>query len=298
MINICFFAIIKLSYVGRQRMEKVSNKMKRNQRIVYISQYFVSNPNKLIGLSYFSDFFKAAKSSISEDIDFVRGIFFENSIGEIETVSGVQGGMIFRPKMSEVEVQQLLEKLTIALSEGKRILPGNYVYLADLLQDPELLDSIAKLIATKYQYQEIDAVVTIETKGIGLCVAVAKYLNVPHVVVRRSSSDMDGSAISVNYVSGSHQRLSKMELSKVSLKPGSKVLIIDDFLRNGGTMMGLMNLIEEFDCKTVGICVFIESTYRDHQPMPEYTSLLKVEIVYDKNASRFVLESERGSFFK
>lgn len=278
-------------------MVATSNKMKRNQRIVYISQYFVTHPNELISLSYFSEYFNSAKSSISEDIDFVRGIFEETEIGSIETIAGVQGGMIFRPAISAKEKETVIEEIRQRLTEGKRILPGNYVYLADLLQDPRLLDNIAKLIAEKYQYEEIDAVVTIETKGIGLCVAAAKYLNVPHVVVRRSSSDMDGSTISVNYVSGSHQRVSKMELSKVSLKPGSKVLIIDDFLRNGGTMIGLMNLIEEFDCKTVGICVFVESTYRDHEPMPDYDSLLKVEIVYNKTESRFELQSELGTFF-
>nr|WP_276934647.1 pur operon repressor [Globicatella sulfidifaciens] len=279
-------------------MATMSNKMKRNQRIVYISQYFVTHPNELIGLSYFSDYFNSAKSSISEDIDFVRGIFEETEIGVIETIAGVQGGMIFRPAYSDVKTNELMDEIRQRLTEGKRILPGNYVYLADLLQDPRLLDNIAKLIAVKYQKEEIDAVVTIETKGIGLCVAVAKYLNVPHVVVRRSSSEMDGSTISVNYVSGSHQRVSKMELSKVSLKAGSKVLIIDDFLRNGGTMIGLMNLIEEFDCKTVGICVFVESTYRDHEPILNYDSLLKVEIVYNKEESRFELQSELGTFFE
>lgn len=279
-------------------MEKMSNKMKRNQRIVYISQYFVTHPNQLISLSTFAEQFSAAKSSISEDVDFVRELFQDNNIGDIETLAGVQGGMVFRPKMSEENISNLMALIQERISEGKRILPGNYIYVADLLQEPQLLDEIAKLIATKYQYKKVDAVVTIETKGIGLCVSVAKYLNVPHVIVRRSSSDMDGSTISVNYVSGSHQRVSKMELSKSSLKPGSRVLIVDDFLRNGGTMTGLMSLIEEVDCETVGICVFVESTYREHEPMPDYESLLAVEIVYNKVESRFELQSKLGSFFK
>lgn len=279
-------------------MEKMSNKMKRNQRIVYISQYFVTHPNQLISLSTFAEQFSAAKSSISEDVDFVRELFQDNNIGDIETLAGVQGGMVFRPKMSEENISNLMALIQKRISEGKRILPGNYIYVADLLQEPQLLDEIAKLIATKYQYKKVDAVVTIETKGIGLCVSVAKYLNVPHVIVRRSSSDMEGSTISVNYVSGSHQRVSKMELSKSSLKPGSRVLIVDDFLRNGGTMTGLMSLIEEVDCETVGICVFVESTYREHEPMPDYESLFEVEIVYNKAESRFELQSELGSFFK
>ncbi|MBD3949757.1 pur operon repressor [Tuanshanicoccus lijuaniae] len=278
-------------------MEPQSKKTKRNQRIVYISQYFISHPNQLVSLSYFADYFACAKSSISEDIDFIRDVFQYNQLGTIQTIAGVQGGMIYLPTLPEQEEQSLMAHIQAELASGKRILPGNYVYLADLLQKPHLLDAIAKLIASKYQSLNLDAVVTIETKGIGLCVEVARYLNIPHVVVRRSSSDMDGSTISVNYVSGSHQRVSKMELSKASLQPGSRVLIIDDFLRNGGTMLGLMSLIEEFDCKTVARCVFVESTNKDPQPLPAYDSLLKVEIVYNKEASRFELQSELGNFF-
>lgn len=279
-------------------MINLSTRAKRNQRLTYISHYFSSHPNQLVSLSRFSEMFKAAKSSLSEDIDYIRSVFEESGIGTIETIPGVQGGMIFRPQVNSSQLDHLYSDIKERMAEGKRILPGNYVYLTDMLQDPTLLDRIAKAIASKYQAQKIDAVVTIETKGIGLAVLVGQYLNVPYVVARRSSSDMDGSTISVNYVSGSYQRVAKMELSKASIPPKSRVLIVDDFLRNGGTMVGLMSLMEEVQCKTVGICVFVESLPKEVRRLPQYDSLLKVEVVYNQEKEHFELQTEPGSFFK
>ena len=87
--------------------------------------------------------------------------------------------------------------------------------------------------------QKIDAVMTVATKGVPLANAVANVLNVPFVIVRRDLKITEGSTVSVNYVSGSSgDRIEKMFLSKRSLKAGSRVLIVDDFLKGGGTVNG------------------------------------------------------------
>lgn len=272
-------------------------KVKRNHRILYISNYLTERPNKLVSLSYFVEYFGSAKSSISEDIDFIREVFAVNKIGQISTVAGVAGGVIFYPQVAQAETDQLLLEIEEKLQTGKRIMPGNYIYLADILQEAETLNLIARHIAFFYQGEEIDAVMTIETKGIGLTVAVARYLNVPHVIVRRDSAEAEGSTISINYISGSHQTVKKMELTKSSLKPGSKVLIIDDFLRNGGTVSGLISLLDEFDCQPAGVCVFAENTHKERVPIENYVSFLKIEIVYNKEAGHFELQMLPGNFF-
>lgn len=272
-------------------------KVKRNHRILYISNYLTERPNKLVSLSYFVEYFGSAKSSISEDIDFIREVFAVNKIGQISTVAGVAGGVIFYPQVAQAETDQLLLEIEEKLQTGKRIMPGNYIYLADILQEAETLNLIARHIAFFYQGEEIDAVMTIETKGIGLTVAVARYLNVPHVIVRRDSAEAEGSTISINYISGSHQTVKKMELTKSSLQPGSKVLIIDDFLRNGGTVSGLISLLDEFDCQPAGVCVFAENTHKERVPIENYVSFLKIEIVYNKEAGHFELQMLPGNFF-
>lgn len=281
---------------GGKKMPNESIKIKRNHRLLYICQYLVEHPNQLISLSKFVEHFDCAKSSISEDIDFVREVFDHNQLGQIQTVAGVAGGVIFYPKLNDSEIKGLFQKIVLQLQEGKRILPGNYIHVADILEDPITLNNIAKLISSRYQNQDIDNVMTIETKGIGLAVAVARYLNVPYTVVRRESSDGEGSTLSVNYVSGSLQTVKKMELSKRSLKPGSNVLIVDDFLRNGGTINGLLTMLEEFECTPAGICVFAENTDQEKQQLPRYVSLIRVQIVYNSEIRHFELKIEPGSF--
>jgi len=83
----------------------------------------------------------------------------------------------------------------------------------------------------------------------------------------------------VNYVSGSSERIEKMELSKRSLKRGSKVLVVDDFMKGGGTVNGMKSMIEEFEAELVGITVFAESKFNGRRAIDDYTSLLYVEDV-------------------
>ena len=49
-----------------------------------------------------------------------------------------------------------------------------------------------------------------------------------------------------------------MELSKRTLPSGSNVLIVDDFLKAGGTINGMRSLIQEFDSTTAGAVVFCD----------------------------------------
>ena len=135
------------------------------------------------------------------------------------------------------------------------------------------------MIARQYIDKQIDAVMTVATKGVPIAQSVASYLNVPFVIVRRDSKITEGSTVSVNYVSGSSERIEKMELSKRSLKRGSHVLVVDDFMKGGGTVNGMKSMIEEFESELVGITVFAEGAFDGRRMVEDYTSLLKVDSV-------------------
>ena len=64
--------------------------------------------------------------------------------------------------------------------------------------------------------EDLDAVVTIATKGISLANAVANVLNLP-VVIRKDNKVTEGSTVSINYVSGSSRKIETMVLSKRTL---------------------------------------------------------------------------------
>lgn len=250
-------------------------KLRRSERMVVISNYLINNPYQLTNLHTFASKYEAAKSSISEDIAIIKKAFEENHIGEIETVTGASGGVIFRPSISRDEALTIAQSLCDKLSESDRILPGGYLYLTDLLSTPTILQNVGRVIANDFKGETIDAVMTVATKGVPLANAVANILNVPFVIVRRDLKITEGSTVSVNYVSGSSDRIEKMFLSKRSLKPGSRVLIVDDFLKGGGTITGMMGLLHEFDSELVGVAVFAENARTEKMDI-SYQSLLRV----------------------
>lgn len=257
-------------------------KLRRSERMVVISNYLINNPYKLTSLNTFAEKYEAAKSSISEDIAIIKKAFEESGIGEIETVTGASGGVIFTPGISDEEAKAVIEELRDRLSESNRILPGGYIYLSDLLSTPKILQSVGRIIANAFKGNKIDAVMTVATKGVPLANAVANILNVPFVIVRRDLKITEGSTVSVNYASGSSDRIEKMFLSKRSLKSNSRVLIVDDFLKGGGTISGMVSLLKEFDSTLVGVAVFAENAQEKRDRMT-YKSLLKVSEIDVKN---------------
>ena len=252
-------------------------KVRRSERLIDMTHYLLEHPHELIPLTFFAKRYESAKSSISEDLAIVKKTFKERGTG-----------------IPYEDAKKYITDLAERLSEQDRLLPGGYVYLSDLLGEPELLRQVGRIIASKYLGQKIDAVMTVATKGVPIAQAVSSYLNVPFVIVRRDSKITEGSTVSVNYVSGSSERIEKMELSKRSLKRGSRVLVVDDFMKGGGTVNGMKSLIEEFECELVGVTVFAETKFKGIKAIKDYTSLLYVEDVDTKTKTISVVP---GNYF-
>lgn len=257
----------------------ISLKTRRSDRLIDMTRYFMERPHTLVSLTFFAERYESAKSSISEDLAIIKRTVKLRGIGILETIPGATGGAIFIPSIDEDEARTFIEDMTEQLSHQDRLLPGGYVYLSDLLGRPDVLRYVGRVIARQYIDKQIDAVMTVATKGVPIAQSVASYLNVPFVIVRRDSKITEGSTVSVNYVSGSSERIEKMELSKRSLKRGSHVLVVDDFMKGGGTVNGMKSMIEEFESELVGITVFAEGAFDGRRMVEDYTSLLKVDSV-------------------
>jgi len=72
----------------------------------------------------------------------------------------------------------------------------------------------------------------------------AQKLNVPVAVIRRNNKVTEGATVSINYVSGSTNSIQTMSLSRRSLKDNAKVLLVDDFMKGGGTAKGMADMME------------------------------------------------------
>lgn len=264
-------------------------KYKRSERLVYMTQHLTTNPNKLIPLTTYVDKFSQAKSSISEDIRIIKDVLSAEGLGVLQTTAGANGGAMFIPKISVERAKKIIGDFKIELEANERLLPGGYLYMSDIMGDPNMMNDIGDLIATMYGHVEVDAVVTVATKGISLANAVARKLNVPVAVIRKDNKVTEGSTVSINYVSGSTRKIETMVLSKRTLKEGSRVLVVDDFLRAGGSITGVTNLMEEFNATVVGVSVLVEAKEVANRRFNDYKSLLKVSEIDEFNES-FVVE--------
>ncbi|MBQ2952974.1 MAG: pur operon repressor [Clostridia bacterium] len=232
--------------------------MRRNERMSAMMKILTASPNKIFTLSYFCDLFGAAKSTMSEDIDILRDVVSRFGLGELETVTGAAGGVRYRTKVRRPAARQFISGLCQQLSGSQRVLPGGFLYTSDVLADPEIVDRMGEIIATEYFATQPDFVLTMETKGIPVAFSTAQALGVPLVIARRKSKAYEGSEININYVSGSGT-IGTMSLSRRAVKEGSRCLIVDDFLKGGGTAKGMVDLMREFGAEVVGMA-FVMST--------------------------------------
>ncbi len=254
-------------------------KFKRNERIGGIVKVLCDTPNKIYTLNHFTAMFNAAKSTISEDIVIVKRVMEDLELGIVETISGAAGGVRYIPKINSRETEKVLSDICETLRDESRIISGGFIYTADIIYNPHYVKKIGEIFGRIFADKPIDYILTLETKGIPLAIMTANTLNVPLVIARDDNRVTEGSTVSINYVSGSTGSISTMYVSKRAVKTGSNVLIIDDFMRAGGTAKGLVDLMTEFDANVVGIGVMIATKEPEKKMVDDYVSLISLEAI-------------------
>ena len=279
-----------------EKMRKVNRveKLSRNNRVVAITKILIETPNKVIGLNIFSELLNAAKSTISEDIVIVREVLEKLEMGSIETISGAAGGIKFIPSIGKQAKEEFANELCEALLEDGRIVPGNFIYLTDIMYNPQIVSKAAVILASYFQNMNIDYIITVETKGIPLAYEVAKSLGIELVIIRKDNKITEGPTVTINYVSGTSGRIQQMALAKKCMKPSSKCVFIDDFLRGGGTAEGIRDLLKEFDSELVGTGVLVDNVGIENKRTSDYISIIDLE--YNKEEER--LNVRPSSFIK
>lgn len=256
--------------------------MKRTERIGAIIMILSNAPNINYPLSYFCEKLNAAKSSISEDLQYAGDILKKMEMGMIETTSGATGGVRYIPYIGDDSTKELLDEICLKLKEKERILTGGFLYTSDIMFDANLINKAAVTFARKMGKLDADYVATIETKGIPIAFSTANALNVPLVVIRRESKISEGSTVSINYFSGSSERIQKMSIAKRAVESGKKAIIIDDFMRAGGSVKGISDILAEFGIETVGTGVMIATVHPEKKKVDDYIPLVYLGEVDEK----------------
>ncbi len=249
----------------------------KKQRIAVICALLAKNPNKLYSLNYFKSLFGVAKSTLSEDVAVIKPAFEEMELGVVQTVSGAHGGICYLPRLTRSSKELLLRELLEKMSDASRILPGGYLYIADLFCTPHYVDGMAQIMAQWFEGKQADFIVTVETKGIPLAMSVARILNLPLAIARRESKLTDGSVYSINYLSGASRRLQTMSLSRRMIREGARAFVVDDFIGGGGTIKAICDMLAEFRISVEGIAAAIVNKYPQKKRIHDYRALFALE---------------------
>lgn len=258
-------------------------KVQRMSRLIALTKVLGDHPGKLFSLNQFADFFGSAKSTVSEDILTIRESLEDFGLGTIETVSGAAGGIKLLPFQEAEKEEEVLKILTEKLLEPERILPGGYLYMSDILYEPQLMCRVGEIFAHRFYAKKPDYIMTVETKGISLAFATAYALNIPVVVVRRETRVTEGPTVNINYVSGSSRRIHTMSVGKRSLPSGSRVLIMDDFMKAGATAKALVDLAKEVGTEVIGVGVVMATAEPKKKMYNEYETLLWLDEIEEES---------------
>lgn len=254
-------------------------RIKRMERVVALTKELIDSPYELFPFSFFCEKFMVAKSTLSEDVQAVRNGLAAYDLGVIETVAGASGGVRFIPYHTADADYKFLTKLANKMSDPERILPGGMIYMNDLIFTPYIAMRLGEIIMQRSLDLKPNYIMTVETKGIPLALFVARAFNVPMVMARREARITEGPAVSINYVSGSTKQIQSMSLPKKALPAGARVLIIDDFMKAGGTAKGMQKITTEVGATVVGTGVLIATKEPTKKMVDEYFSLLTLKDV-------------------
>ncbi len=156
------------------------------------------------------------------------------------------------------------------------MLPGGFLYTTDVTSESTTAQALGEIIAASFYEKQPDFVLTMETKGIPIAMMTAHMLDVPLVIARRDGSAYEGSAVKINYIGG-NDRIETMALARRAVREGQRALIVDDFMKGGGTLQGMVDLMREFRAEVAGVCVMISTATPVEKRVKGAKSLMVLE---------------------
>ena len=127
--------------------------------------------------------------------------------------------------------------------------------ITTLLKNKGAFKQAVDVLAAKYKNKKIDLVVAVEARGFILGGAIAHRLGAGFVPIRKKGK-LPHKTNSVTYEL--EYGTDTLEMHQDAIKPGEKVLIVDDLLATGGTVKAVTDLVRQLQGKIVGIAFLIE----------------------------------------
>lgn len=138
----------------------------------------------------------------------------------------------------------MLERLKKSLLEAPVFKRGSYNYFIHPITDgvpevrPELIREVVGNIV-RIADLEVDKIVTVEAMGIPIGIALSLICDIPLVIIRKRKYGLPGE-IEVSQVTG----YSKSQLFLNGINKGDKVIVVDDVISTGGTLLATLQSLQ------------------------------------------------------
>jgi len=128
--------------------------------------------------------------------------------------------------------------------------------------DPALMESCGKELASRFANLGATKILTAEISGIAPALMTARYLGLPVVYARKTKPiTMPDQVFLTLAPSHTKGRMVELIISPEYLAGHERVLIIDDFLASGATILGLIRLAQTAGAVVVGVGTLIEKVF-------------------------------------
>jgi adenine phosphoribosyltransferase len=155
--------------------------------------------------------------------------------------------------MNTKELKQIIR--TVPDFPKKGIL---FIDITTLVKDAKAFKAVIDHLYERYKGHHLDVVVGIESRGFIFGAALADRLGIGFVPARKPGK-LPAETISESY--DLEYGKATLEIHKDAIKPGTKVLVIDDLLATGGTIEAACKLVERLGGEVAEIWVLVELTF-------------------------------------
>lgn len=178
-----------------------------------------------------------------------------------------------------------MQRLSASLESAPIVWKDGYPYFVHPVTDGvprlegEVLSAIVHLIGERVDWDDVDLILGIEAMGLPLTAPLSVQHNRPLVVARKRAYGLEGEVVvdqSTGYSKGA------MYLNDV--RPGERVLIVDDVLSTGGTLRAVIDGIRRCGAEVAQVVIVVEKgpgmadLHRD-DPSLNLSALIAVDVV-------------------
>ena len=127
--------------------------------------------------------------------------------------------------------------------------------VTSVLQDADGLHLAIDTMQDLVKDLDVDVIAGPESRGFIFGTPIAYNMHKPFVLIRKKGK-LPCETVSIDYAL--EYGTATIEMHKDSIKPGQRVLIVDDLIATGGTTKAMIDLVESLGGKVVGIVVLME----------------------------------------